>query len=348
MSLGARALTIVVVTLVTAFSVRRFLGLARSREVVARPSGFADRTRAVPTLGGPAVFVVLLPALIVLATSAPTGPDDHPEARWIGTACVLAIGLFDDLSPLTVMQKSLALLVVCSAYLIVVDPSDDFDPLRLALQLGFMLLIVNAFNLVDVTDGLLIVVGCLAAIGLLGGSFLTSPLNRIECEVILGTLVAAFWFNRPPARIYLGDAGALPLGFLLASLFLVGFSGSSYTDGFAHLGAFAIPSFEVALIAPARIHAGLSPFLGSPDHFALRLHEQAGWSKERVLVTTVAVGLFFLVWCYVPSRIIRGPVGIVLGIASIVVAVAAYRICWRLAPPERDRVVGERRIAEEG
>ena len=153
-----------------------------------------------------------------------------------------------------------------------------------------MLLIVNAFNLVDVTDGLLVVVGCLAAIGLLGGSFLTSPLNRIECEVILATLVAAFWFNRPPARVYLGDAGALPLGFLLASLFLVGFTESSDTEGFAHLGAFAVPLFEVALIAPARIHAGLSPFLGSRDHFALRLHEQAGWSKERVLVTTVAFG----------------------------------------------------------
>ena len=336
MSLGARAFTIVLVTLVTAFSVRRFLMLAGSRR------------HAVPTLGGPAVFVVLLPALIVLATSAPTGPDDHPEARWIGTACVLAIGLFDDLRPLTVMQKSLALLVVCSAYLIAVDPSDAFDPLRLALQLGFMLLIVNAFNLVDVTDGLLIVVGCLAAIGLLGGSFLTSPLNRIECEVILGTLVAAFWFNRPPARIYLGDAGALPLGFLLASLFLVGSSGSSAAEGFAHLGAFAIPLFEVALIAPARIHAGMSPFLGSPDHFALRLHEQAGWSKERVLATTVAFGLFFLVWCYVPSRVIRGPVGIALGIVSIVLAITAYRVCWRLAPPQRDRGVGEPRIAEEG
>ena len=97
-----------------------------------------------------------------------------------------------------------------------------------------MLLIVNAFNLVDVADGLLIVVGCLAAIGLLGGSFLTSPLNRVECEVVLGTLVAVFWFNRPPARVYLGDAGALPLGFLLASLFLVGFSESSDTEGFAH------------------------------------------------------------------------------------------------------------------
>ena len=341
MSLGARTLTIVLVTLVTAFSVRRFLGLAISREIVARPNRFAgSREHAVPYLGGPALFVVLLPALVVLATSAPTGPDDHPEARWIGTACVLAIGLLDDLRPLTVTQKSLALLVVCSAYLVAVDPSDAINPLRLALELGFMLLIVNAFNLVDVTDGLLIVVGCLAAIGLLGGSFLASPLNRIECEVILGTLVAAFWFNRPPARIYLGDAGALPLGFLLSSLFLVGFSGSSDAVGLAHLGAFAIPLFEVALIAPARIHAGLSPFLGSPDHFALRLHDQAGWSKERVLVTTVAFGLFFLVWCYIPSRLIRGPVGVALGIESIVLAITAYRSCWRLAPLQRDPAGG--------
>ena len=316
---------------------------------MARPNGTAgSEAHAVPYLGGPALFVVLLPALVLLATSAPTGPDDHPEARWIGTAFVLAIGLFDDLHPLTVMQKSLSLLVVCSVYLIAIHPSDAFDPLRLSLELGFMLLIVNAFNLVDVADGLLIVVGCLAAIGLLGGSFLTSPLNRVECEVVLGTLVAVFWFNRPPARVYLGDAGALPLGFFLASLFLVGFSESSDTEGLAHLGAFAVPLFEVALIAPARIHAGSSPFIGSADHFALRLHEQAGWSKERVLVATVAFGLFFLVWCFLPSRVIRGPVGVALGIASIVVVVAAYRSCWRLAPPTRDGGVRDQRITEEG
>ena len=161
----------------------------------------------------------------------------------------------DDLRPLTVIEKTLALLGLCTAYL-VVSSTDPFDFVRFGLELGFLFVIVNAFNLVDVTDGLLIVVSSLAAIGLLGGSFLTSPLNRIECIVLLGTLFAAYRFNRPPARIYMGDAGALPLGFFLATLYLGGYSESTYPDGLAHLGAFAIPLFELMLIAPARIRRG--------------------------------------------------------------------------------------------
>ena len=79
------------------------------------------------TLGGPALFVVLLPVLVVLATTTSTGPEDHPEVRWICTACAVVIGLLDDLRPLTVIQKSFALLALCSVYLVVTS-ADRFNP----------------------------------------------------------------------------------------------------------------------------------------------------------------------------------------------------------------------------
>jgi UDP-GlcNAc:undecaprenyl-phosphate GlcNAc-1-phosphate transferase len=353
MSLEGRALTMVLVAWATALSFRFFLRFAISRDIVARPNIFVrSQGPAVPYLGGPALFVVLLPVLIVLATAVPTGPHDQPGARWIFTACVLVIGLLDDLRPLSVIEKSLALLVVCSGYLVATS-SEPFNALRFGLELSFLLVIVNAFNLVDVSDGVLIVAGSVAAIGLLGGSFLTSPLNRIECVVLLGALAAAYRFNGPPARIYLGDAGALPLGFFLATLFLAGFSESTDTDGFAHIGAFAIPLFELSLIAPARVRRGLSPFRGSADHFALRLHEQGGWSKERVLATSLVLGLFFSVWCFVPSQFIRGPIGVAYAAATTVLGVAAYAYCWRMFPPRAsptssDGGVSERSVREEG
>lgn len=333
MSLEAGALTVILVTVVAGFSIRCFLRLAVTRNIVARPSIFErNQGPVVPYLGGPALFVVLLPVLILLATVVPTGPHDHPGARWVCTSCALVIGLVDDLRPLTVIEKTFALLGLCSTYLVVTS-TGSFDVARFCLELGFLFVIVNAFNLIDVTDGLLIIVGSVAAIGLLGGSFLTSPLNRIECFALLGTLAAAYRFNRPSARIYLGDAGALPLGFFLASLYLTGFEGSTDIDGFAHLAAFAIPLFELSLIVPARLRRGLSPFRGSADHFALRLHEQAGWSKERVLATSATIGLFFGVWCFVPSRLFRGPIGIGLAVASALVGVTAFAYCWRLVPP---------------
>ena len=65
-------------------------------------------------------------------------------------------------------------------------------------------------------------------------------------------------------------------------------------------------------------------------------------------MTTVAFGLFFLVWCFLPSRVIRGPVGVALGIASIVVVVAAYRILLASGSAHTRRRCRDQRITEEG
>jgi UDP-GlcNAc:undecaprenyl-phosphate GlcNAc-1-phosphate transferase len=336
MSAAISALAMPVIAL-TACSFEGFRRLAITKEIVSRSSSPGrSHTDPVPYLGGPALFAVLLPALLIVASSEPAMPGDHPVARWVCTACMLAVGLFDDLRPLRVGPKLIAQSVVCLIYLIAVTPPASPRILSFGLELALMLLMVNAFNLVDVMDGLLIVVATLASVGLLGGSFLTSPLNRIECWGLLAALAVAFLFNRPPARIYLGDAGALALGFFLVSLYLTGTSSSSRPAGLTHLFAFAIPLFELAFLTTARVYRGLSPFRGSPDHFALRLQDHAGWTPGMVLVATAAVGLFFDVWCFVPADRILQPTGIVLAAASVLLAVAASVCCWRLAPQHPD------------
>jgi UDP-GlcNAc:undecaprenyl-phosphate GlcNAc-1-phosphate transferase len=333
MSAANLALAFSVLIALTACSFEGFRRLAIARNIVARPSPLVrSHTDPVPYLGGPALFAALLPALVVLARGEPAMPEDDPGTRWICTACMLAVGLADDLRPLRVGPKLIAQSAVCSIYLIAARPPASPRILSLGLELALMLLVVNAFNLVDVMDGLLIVVASLAAVGLLGGSLLTSPPNRIECWGLLAALAVAFPFNRPPARIYLGDAGALALGFFLASLYLTGTSSSARSVGLAHFVAFAIPLFEVALLTIARVRRGLSPFRGSPDHFALRLQDQTSWTPGRVLVATAAMGLFFDVWCFVPADRILGPIGVILAATSILLAVAAFLCCWRLAP----------------
>lgn len=327
------ALASSVLIALTACSFEGFRRLAITKNIVARPSSFVrSHTDPVPYLGGPALFAALLPALLIVASSEPSIPGDHPGTRWVGTACMLAVGLFDDLRPLKVGPKLIAQSAVCLIYLIAVTPPASPRILSFGLELALMLLVVNAFNLVDVMDGLLIVVASVATIGLLGGSFLTSPLNRIECWALLAALAVAFLFNRPPARIYLGDAGALALGFFLTSLYLTGASSSSRSAGLAHLFAFAIPLFELAFLTTARVCRGLSPFRASPDHFPLRLQDQAGWTSGRVLVATAGVGLFFDVWCFVPADRILQPMGAILAATSILLTVAAAVCCWRLAP----------------
>ena len=328
------ALGLVVLMALTTVSFEGFRRLAIARDIVARPSPFVrSHTDPVPYLGGPALFAAVLPVLAIVASREPAISGDHPGTRWACTACMLAVGLFDDLRPLKVGPKLVAQSAVCVVYLIAVTPFAELRVVSFGLELAFLLLVINAFNLVDIMDGLLIVVASVTAIGLLGGSFLTSPLERIECGGLIVALAVAFLFNRPRARIFFGDAGALPLGFFLASLYLTGAASSSPQVRLGHLFAFAIPLFEVAFLTTARISRGLSPFRGSPDHFALRLQDQAGWAPGRVLVTTAAVGFFFDVWCLVPADRIVRPAWVFLAATSILLAAAAFVYCWRLAPP---------------
>jgi UDP-N-acetylmuramyl pentapeptide phosphotransferase/UDP-N-acetylglucosamine-1-phosphate transferase len=164
-------------------------------------------------------------------------------------------------------------------------------------------------------------------------------MERFECWALLAALGAAFVFNRPPAKIYLGDAGALGLGFFLGALFLESLTDSAPSLAFVHLSAFVVPLFEVALLMVARGRRRLSPFQASPDHFALRLRHQGGWTSTRVLVVTGAVGAFFDLWCLLPVHRTFPPPGYLLlfGSASIAILAAAY--CIRLAPSPAARIV---------
>ena len=332
------ALGLVLLVPLTAGSFEGFRRFAIARDIVALPSLFVrSHTDPVPYLGGPALFAALLPLLAIVASREQAISGDRPGTRWAFTACMLAVGLFDDLHPLKVGPKLVAQSAVCLVYLIVVTPPAELRVVSFGLELVFMLLVINAFNLVDIMDGLLIVVASVAAIGLLGGSFLTSPLEQVECWGLIVALAVGFLFNRPRARIFFGDAGALPLGFFLASLYLTGAASSSPQVALGHLFAFTIPLFEVGFLTTARLRRGLSPFQGSPDHVALRLQDQAGWSPGKVLVTTAAVGVFFDVWCWVPADRIVRPAWVLLVATSTLVGAAASVYCWRLAPPHRDR-----------
>lgn len=319
------------VVVLTALSFEGFRRLAIARGITAAPSPIArSHSAPVPCLGGLALFAVVLPTLAVAAAVAST-PGERAVTRWLFTACMLAVGALDDLRPLKVMPKLVAQTVICSLYLIAATPG-SFEPFVFALDLAFMIVMVNAFNLVDVMDGLLVVVAGIAAVGLLGGSFLTAPMNLMEGWALLAALSVAFLFNRPPARMYLGDAGALALGFFLSSLYLTGTEDATPSVGLGHLFAFAIPLFEVTLVTAARLHRGLSPLLGSPDHFSVRLQAQAGWTSRRVLGATATVGLFLNAWCFVPAEGLPEPIGVALAATTILLLAAAFLYCWRLAP----------------
>ena len=96
-------------------------------------------------------------------------------------------------------------------------------------------------------------------------------------------------------------------------------------------GLCALPLLEIALLVPARLARGLSPFRGSRDHFALRLQEQKGWSRWQVLAGCAALGSYFALAPRAVETLPRAGVlaGAGIGAAALLVTWLAL---WRIPP----------------
>lgn len=195
--------------------------LARRRGLVRLPGGRAAHETPTPLLGGLALLLPL--GLLLLGRALLEDP------AWafvlLGALLLFLVGLRDDARGLRAWQKMLAQLaagglLLAAGFSLPALSLPPLAPLELGpfgplVLLGWVLFLTNAFNLVDGMDGLAGTLALVAAaVGLLGGA---DPL------LALGLGGAALGFlrhNLPPARVFLGDAGSLPLGYLVAALAL--------------------------------------------------------------------------------------------------------------------------------
>jgi UDP-GlcNAc:undecaprenyl-phosphate GlcNAc-1-phosphate transferase len=210
---------------------------AHRRGWLDRPTERKNHARPVPILGGVAVFGATFGGLLLLAPFVPQiregafGPGSL-AALALGTLSMVAIGLWDDLHDLSPLRK-LALQIGAAVLTWVLgfragELAPVFDETGLAAPIGSLLLTVgwivvvsNAFNLIDGLDGLAsgISIICLLTVFLLAnGNGASVPV--IGALALAGSLAAFLRFNLPPARIFLGDAGALAIGYSTAVLAL--------------------------------------------------------------------------------------------------------------------------------
>jgi len=191
-------------------------------------------------------------------------------------ATVLLLGLIDDLGALSPRAKLLGQLVAVTVLIkagIVIRLVFLPDWLNLPLTVLWLLALTNAFNLIDVMDGLSSSVGAVAALVLALVSIFNGRYDTAAIGLALaGALLGFLRYNRYPATIYLGDAGSLFTGLTLAALAM----NASYTghNRLAALGPaliLGVPLFDMLFVMWVRWRRGMPVMLGSPDHVALRL-----------------------------------------------------------------------------
>ncbi len=203
------------------------------------------------------------------------------------------LGLLDDIFSLSQIFKFFVQILVLFVFLAAL--SCGFN----VLSAVWMLTVVNAFNLIDVADGLCGVVSLFSAasmtvFGLVVGSLDIALFGSVLAGAILGFLV----FNFPPAKCYVGNSGSSFLGACFSLFpFMVGCIGglSLFESLVLPTIILGVPLSEVFFLILIRSYLRIAPYKGSPHHFYHFLRSK-GWSIYKILsfVGLISCNLGFL------------------------------------------------------
>ncbi|GJM21765.1 MAG: undecaprenyl-phosphate alpha-N-acetylglucosaminyl 1-phosphate transferase [Planctomycetota bacterium] len=328
--------------------------LARKFGIVDAPDGnLKQHARPTPYLGGLAVasaFVITFGLL----SSAGDGTYDQGMGILASGFMVLLLGLYDDLVDLgpgvKFMGQALAAVVLYKAG-VQTAIADLPEWANLALTVLWVTGVANAFNLIDILDGLATGTALVATLFLFVIAVRVEDAQLVPFMAITmaGALAGFLRFNWRPARIFLGDTGSLFVGFMLGALsMLVSYSEVNRGAIVAPLVLFAVPLFETVFVVSARTRRGLAPFRGSPHHFPLRLI-QLGLPTvvvvRCILAAAVALGLLTLALVFGPEQ---APLWVLSGV-GLSGLLAAWMFARLPAPgdPQRHRNGSDSRAQAE-
>ncbi len=266
-----------------------------------------------------------VPALIILA----------------GGIALHVLGLFDDLRPLGAFAKLGVMVVVglLVSGLGGVRIAEFLGPVvSVALTTAWIVVVTNAFNFLDNMDGLSAGVACictafLAICGVMAGQVLVPGLACI----FLGAMVGFLVFNFPPARIFMGDAGSLLVGYMLAVVAIL----TSYWESGADRPPFAlamplvvlaVPLYDFASVLVIRLSEGRSPLRGDQRHFSHRLVERGLSRRSAVLTIYLATAATGLGATLLPGAGLHEAITIVALVLMVLLIIAILEAPLRKAP----------------
>jgi UDP-GlcNAc:undecaprenyl-phosphate GlcNAc-1-phosphate transferase len=258
-------------------------------------------------LGGVAVY---LPFITVLGLSFPF--DNCYLWLLLSVTLLLFIGLIDDLKVLKPQQKFFGQFLAALCFLkggFSLKTPFMFSFVHSTISLFWLLTIINAFNLVDVMDGLCATVAlCAAVVFFIFALMQKAYTVSLLLITFIGSLGAFLMYNKPNARIYLGDAGSMFIGGFMAAvpllltwdprIFSISLSSDLYELWLRPLCeiffipalVLGVPLLEVIGLFIIRTKIGIPFYNGSPHHFSIYLQKR-GWSKWGVLLFAIHASL---------------------------------------------------------
>jgi UDP-GlcNAc:undecaprenyl-phosphate GlcNAc-1-phosphate transferase len=255
-----------------------------------------------PYLGGAAMYVAFL-AIVLVAVRAmgsrevAAGAAIQQLIAILGGASVMAVlGLFDDRydlpSLLRLGLQSLTAIVLISTG--VTLHFHHFPWLDGPVSFVWIVGITNAFNLLDNMDGLSVGVGAIGACYFFLLAYLAQPTQILVASLaaaLAGACLGFLRYNFKPARIFMGDAGAYFLGFLLAAIGMkLKVPNLHVVTWMIPIIVLGLPVFDTTMVTISRLRRGVSPGKGGKDHTSHRLVAAGMTDREAVMFLYLVCG----------------------------------------------------------
>ena len=247
-----------------------------------------------PLMGGLAIYVAFTLSLLLFS------PPQHLVqlgAVLAGAAFLAFVGLLDDRYELGIKSKLVAqviaaIMVIASGIFISLFKTSWLD---YPLTVLWIVALTNAVNFLDNMDGLTAGLSAIAAAFFMGIAF-TEGLTLVSslAAAVLGSAVGFLVYNFNPASSFMGDMGALVLGFVLAVLGIkLEFADQPFSvTWMVPLLVLALPLFDICLVVVTRLAEGRSPGQAGKDHTSHRLMS-LGLSQRKTLIVLYASCVFF-------------------------------------------------------
>jgi len=287
MLLPAYAIALGLALALTPLSVR----LAWATGYLDHPEARKLHTAATALLGGAVVFASALIAwwIALRIGNRPIdalGPQVLPLVS--GATISLVWGLWDDRFGMGVRLKLVGQLLA-GACLVAAGAIPDFglpDWIEIAIMMFTLVALMNAVNFLDNMNGMIAGYAAIALLGFAFGSIVRGAYGLAAAQLALaGACVGFLPWNFPKARIFLGDAGSLLLGYSLGASAILGFTGMPVGWGrWGTLFALAYPAFDIIFVVVTRLREGRKVQQGGKDHSNHRIARWIQCPKRTVMI----------------------------------------------------------------
>ena len=296
--------------------------------IIDRPNARKIHVDPIPLLGGVAIYGAFIAAVLLFGNRFRL---NELVGILIGASLVSFLGVWDDRRGLSPLLKLVGQLLAASILVLTGVHVGTFpwEALNIAVTLAWVVVVTNAMNLLDNMDGLSGGIGATAAIFFLllaamNDQYLVGALSAALVGACLGFLV----YNFNPASIFMGDAGSLFLGFILAAVAIkLRFpEGVQIVTWMVPVLILGLPLFDTVLVIVSRLRRGFNP-LTTPgkDHVSHRLVALNYTRREAVLICyLICAGLGVIALFITQATILEGY------IVGGIVAVIGLAALWRL------------------